>query len=388
MSEYFQFQTVSSIFSFSAADAPGPLETPLYTPKPPFGVHYFGDLFQILQMSKLETPYMSSNGKLISQYPPLGHWLFYPFNFLNANLVVLFCMVCFLVIAVWSISIVSRLVQSASRAHFMLLACLSGPMVSIIDRGNITVLIFASLVVCLFVEVSPFSKNVLQIFSVALKIFPLVFCLEIARGKTTLEKWKSLVYVLSGASVLSFIGLAALGGGMWRNSLGFLTAFSDQTKTSSNVLIPGISLASFVDNSQELLGSEIGPSLRVLIMLGSFVLCIVAIILQYRGRISVSSRIEERLIITVAGVCLLPTVVGTYQLIFLLIPMAFYIEQDRAKHRLSLNSLLLILLVLPTRYEVGDGVYLSSLITAPILLLLLINTLRMQGNRVRFAQST
>jgi hypothetical protein len=261
-------------------------------------------------------------------------------------------------------------------------------MVSIIDRGNITVLIFASLVVCLFVEVSPFSKNVLQIFSVALKIFPLVFCLEIARGKTTLEKWKSLVYVLSGASVLSFIGLAALGGGMWRNSLGFLTAFSDQTKTSSNVLIPGISLASFVDNSQELLGSEIGPSLRVLIMLGSFVLCIVAIILQYRGRISVSSRIEERLIITVAGVCLLPTVVGTYQLIFLLIPMAFYIEQDRAKHRLSLNSLLLILLVLPTRYEVGDGVYLSSLITAPILLLLLINTLRMQGNRVRFAQST
>ena len=388
VAEYFQHQTMASVLSFSASDAPGPLQTNLYTAKSPLGVHYFGDLFQILQMSKLETPYINIDGKLISQYPPLGHWLFYPVNLIDPNLIVIATTAFIIVTLIWALVRLSHTFILEGRTLFVMLAFLSGPVISVIDRGNLTSLVFVGMVACLFTRVSKFSKIIIQVMSTSLKFFPVLFYFEIARQNSRRFSLKSFLVHLLELFAVSLVGFFLIGGGFRANVQGFTSAFLSQTKTSLDGRIYGVSMSAFIDNIGMLLNLEIKSWISFYATMMVLLLCVVAILVQYVGRVSKFANTEERLIVIAATICLVPTVVGTYQLIFLLLPLAIYIERDRSRRKISLNALLLILLVLPTRYEIEKGVFLNSVATAPILLVLLVNTLMMQGNRVRLANAS
>jgi hypothetical protein len=381
VSEYYRHQSFASILSFDSSDQPGPLETILYPPRALFGTHFFGDFFQILQMSKLHTPYVSENAKLISQYPPIGHWIVYPFTFLSTRTAV-FIYICIAVgMLLLALRKLTERIDPEHRPHVMMLFVLSGPVISILDRGNTTVFIFCITVLTLFVKMSWFSKVILQILSIGMKFYPVLFFLEIEKQQESKRIKSSLILELTGVLALSLLGMFILGSGFRSNLQGLSHAFSDQGRIENDVRIPGVSISAFLEGIQSLANISISTQSVSLIGLGISLFTFVFLFLQYVGPLSKKNHLEERMVSIIVFLSIAPKIVGSYQLIFLLIPLVLYLKQDIEKKTISINTVFLICLILPMRYEVSEGVYLNSILFGPMLVLLIINIFFEQARR-------
>jgi hypothetical protein len=385
VSQYLGRQTFASILSFDVQDPPGPLEPRLYTQTAPLGKHYFGDFFQILQMSKLPSPYVSLNDYLISQYPPVGHWLLYPLTLLETRTAVLVFIFFAIALAIWSMWTLSQVLQPEIRALFVTLTLLSGPVLSVIDRGNLTIIIFAGVVAILFSKMSNFSRNVLQIVIICMKFFPIIYVFEFEMHDKKQWTKKNLVVKISFVIVMTSVGFLFLNGGVKENLWGFFEAYLSQGNAGGQLKTGGVSIVAFFEGMQSILGIEIKPVFLIGTKLILLVTLLVFLLAQYVGRISKLSNLQERFIVLTSCFCLLPTVVGMYQLIFLLIPLVIHIEKDSKEGTVSFSTLLLFLLVLPIRYDVANSVYLNSLVFSPLLILLLLHTLKNQWVRMRLS---
>jgi len=383
VSEYFRRQSFGSILSFDSSDQPGPLDTVLYPPRALFGTHYFGDFFQILQMSKLDTPYVSANGKLISQYPPIGHWILYPFTLLTTRAAVMVYICLAVVILFFTLRKLTELIDPRERSHVMMLFFLSGPVISMIDRGNTTVIIFCITVLSLFTKMSFFSKITLQILSIGMKFFPIVFFFEIEKQQESKKIKSSLIVEIVGVVVMTLLGMAVLGSGFRNNLLGFSHAFSDQGRIESEVRVPGVSVSAFLEGIQSLTSYSLSNQTSSFITLAIAIVALSFVVLQYVGPLSKGNFMEERVLSIMIFLSIAPKVVGTYQLIFLLIPLVLYLKRDLDKNKASVITICLVLLILPMRYEIAAGVFLNSVLFAPILVFLALNLVCVQIRRTK-----
>ena len=380
VSEYFNRQTLASILSFNASDEPGPLAPYLYPAHAPFGKHYFGDFFQILQMSRLHSPYITVDNKLISQYPPIAHWFLYPFKIFDTRIAVILYVLISIVFLSWAIHKLTLTLDLRTRPIVFLLFLLSGPAISLIDRGNITLIIFTLTVLSLTVTMSEFNKVIVQVLSIGMKFFPMVFFLEVERAQRSKNACRSFFIEVSAVILLSFLGFSLLGWGFGQNLKGFFSAFISQGNFLENSGISGVSLSAFIGAIQSLFDLEFGKATIFMVLLVT-IFSFITLLVQYFGPISRKTLVEERLLVICSLICLVPTIVGTYQLVFYLIPLVMYLKHDLNKKVTSLNTFLLIVLTLPNRYEISGGVFLSNLVAAPCMLILLINTLRIQVRR-------
>ena len=382
VSEYFNHQTFASIMSFNARDEPGPLEPFLYTTHAPFGQHYFGDFFQILQMSKLPTPYLNGNNNLISQYPPISHMLFYPLKLIDTKLAVLAYLLISLILVVWTIRKLTEMMDLTVRPLVFLLFLFSGPVISIIDRGNITLVIFSLTVLSLFVVMNDFNKVIVQILSIGMKFFPAFFFMEVEKKQQSRNVFRTGVIEALAILCLSSLGFLLLGSGFTQNIRGFFGAFMFQGRFSEQAFTQGVSLSAFMDAIQRLLDLKYEMATMLIVVVSTLFLLLL-LLAQYLPRLSSISREEERLLIICSFICVVPKITGSYQLIFFLIPLALYLKKDLDSEKLSLNTFLLIFLILPIRYEISDGVFLSSLVAAPCIVVMTVNTFWIQVERAK-----
>ena len=383
VSQYLERQTMSEIFSFTSSDAPGPLETFLYTKEPIFGNHYFGDLYQTFMSSRLGSPYYSPNHKLISQYPPLAHWIFWPVSRLNPRLVIFTFLIFTFLLTIKSLKSLTRELTRDEQNFSLFLMCLTGPVVSTLDRGSLTGLIFVLVVSALFGNANDKASSLYGGLAHALKIFPLVYSIEIARtrdGRISGHNFFRQIFVMFFLISLPFLFLT---GKLSTNFFSFWTALSGQSSVDAGVQVPGRSISAFFYSLNTLCGTDFGITfvtvaiLVIGVILGIFCLC------QYFGGHARKTNVEERLLLTSILICVVPRIVGTYQLIFFLMPFVLFMKRDTDRNRVSIISVLLMLTVLPMRYRLKDGVYLDSLVTTPILMVVVLLIFFAQVNRGR-----
>lgn len=382
VTQYFGKQTVSEVFSFAAADPPGPLEKFLYTSQPIMGNHYFGDLFQTLMTSRLGTPYFSPNHKLTSQYPPLSHWIFWPVTGLSPSLVIFGFLLLTAVLIFLSLKLLTNESFGDQRIFLIFLMCITGPVISVLDRGSLTGVIFALVIFSIFGATTVNNKIFFGVLANSLKLFPIVYALEISRTLQKKISIKSLRNQALGTIVLTGLPFLFLTGKLSENFMGFWKGVLGQANTESNIQISGRSVSAFFSSLSTVFGANIGGTVITVSTLITGVIIAGLCIFQYCGPLASKSRIEERILLLTIIVCLIPKSVGTYQLIFLLAPLVLMMQRDFAKQRVSINSVLLMIVVLPIRYQLQDGLYLDSLVTVPILLVCAFNVIFEQVKRV------
>lgn len=387
---YLQRQDISEVLSFVAQDSPGPLETWLYPQEPPVGVHYFGDLFQSLQQSRMASPYLPQNGKLVSQYPPLAHALLWPLTILNFDAAVYVGIVaCFLILSA-SIFLLCRTIfneNSIFKTLVIPLCFLTSPSISILDRGNLVVISFILIVFTIKSEMRRSERSFFVGLSSGLKIYPVLFSLvyeDISKtrgvfsriqGKLKTTLWAAIIAVGSNALVLAFIP-----GGFSRNLDSWLGATISNIPGSEDSRLKGsLSIAGLVENLVEFLSTndekKIDLNLLSLLLYLIPLLGITAILLLKCDLLS------KWTVLTIA-ILLLPNFVATYQLIFLLIPLVLAINSINVSSNFEvIIATSIFLVLLPKNFVVG-AYSLQTIINVPLLLFVLVYTVvSALGNR-------
>jgi hypothetical protein len=206
VSSYLQRSTFENLLSFYGPDGPG-----MYPNAPlpnPFGVHFFGDFLLPQWQSILSDPwiYKEAVGPPVNNYLPFTmgvFWIFAQFTYWNSFIAFL---VSSILIFGYPLLKVLRNYTGIEKAQIILSSVvLTGPMISLLDRGNLQFLMigFCVLATHAFVKKRYWIAAVLFGLAIAMKAYPIVFLIFFIRGK----KWRHLFLSAGTAFVATWIPL-------------------------------------------------------------------------------------------------------------------------------------------------------------------------------------
>ena len=205
-SSYLQRSPFENLLSFYGSDVPG-MYPNAALPKP-YGVHFFGDFLLPQWQSNLKDPWVFKEvvGPPVNNYFPFSmavFWVFARFSYWHSFLVFL---VSSLVIFGYPLIRALQKYSALQRTQIIVSSViLTGPMISLLDRGNLQLLLVA---LCL-VAVHAFNRKkfilsaVLFGLVIAMKAYPVIFLILFIRAK----RWRDLFISVSTAFIATWLPL-------------------------------------------------------------------------------------------------------------------------------------------------------------------------------------
>jgi hypothetical protein len=211
VSSYLQRSTFENLLSFYGPDGPA-----MYPNAPlpnPFGVHFFGDFLLPQWQSTLDDPwvYKDLTGPPVNNYLPFTmavFWIFAQFSYWNSFV---FFLISSILILGYPLFKVLKSYSGLQKTQILLsTVVLTGPMISLLDRGNLQLLLIG---LCVFAAHSFANKRystaaVLFGLAIALKAYPVVFLVLFFREK----KWKHLFLTIGTSIIATWIPLILYSG--------------------------------------------------------------------------------------------------------------------------------------------------------------------------------
>lgn len=330
-SEYFEVARFSQLVSFRGADGPGPLPKALYPD--PMGVHFFGDFLIPFRFAQQPNPYFAQG--------------FVPFAYLPVSAVMLAPLVhmsywtalaCFFAIGLVAFLYASyRIVQlSNSRLAFkkiLVVLVISGPMMSMLDRANVSLWMTAICVVAVIELRSgrSMSSSVLFGLAAAMKAYPILFLVIFMNRR----EWKCLGVGLVTFLVTTCIPLAMYPGGLRRNGAEMIDQFinSGSIAHASRIRAYNSSFYALFD-SIGLRGTWFTE--HYLAFAGSVGGLILIIVLVARA-----SEFET-LLATTCLMVFVPQTVGQYVLLLFLVPLVWILTNPQSIQPIYVISVVMI----------------------------------------------
>jgi hypothetical protein len=318
-SEYFQTARLSQFISFQAWDGPGPMPDILYPA--PFGNHYFGDFLLTFRTSQQASPYFAE-GFLPFSYFPISAVLLGPFVLFNYwTAFVLFFTTCVTLLIFtfrWGLAKLTK----KNRLSIISLFLMSGPMVSMIDRSNVSLILT---LICLFAVLHLHRENLYVSaiafgLSAAMKGYPLLFLMIFVRRR----EWKPLVAGVFTFLVSTLLPLVFYQGGFLSNLRELINQFKGASTPvhAINIRAYNHSLLSFLDTCRTSLPNAFANLFEFLISHYSIFGLFIAIFLLSHAISKHASDFESLLLITVSMVAI-PQTVGYYVLLLYFVPLVF-----------------------------------------------------------------
>ena len=317
--QVFKIATISELISFRANDLPQSLTRAMY-PRPWYN-HYFGDFLTIFRLSQQASPYFVS-GVLTFQYFPLAAVLLGPvviFDYWTAFLLYLTISTAALISVCWfGLKNTSR----GLRLRMISLIMISGPMISVIDRGNLSLLltIFCLWGVLQLHNEKPYRAAVLFGLAGAIKGYPILFLLVFLRRR----QWKQLTIGIATFSTATFVPLVFYTRGLVSNFQEMISQFGGSSSPEHAVRIVGYnsSLFSFLETCRIKPGLPVSEVFLFLennyTYLGLTILVIFCLL-----AISKSATDLDSLFLITAAICLLPQTVNYYVLLLYFVPLLY-----------------------------------------------------------------
>ncbi len=205
---YFAAGQIATMLSHFGADLPAGARD---SNGPPFGVHYFGDLFEEWWRASKASPWASG-----SSYPPLVPMILKPFTYMSYGV----AFTVFIVAPLIAIGAVFwrnlRPLSNAQRITFIsAVIVISQPIIAGADRGNL-ILLTAVLSLGGYVAYTRkmyYVAAVLFGLAACLKVYPALLLLLLVR----MRKWKPLAAGVLTGVVLTVLPLVVLGNGLSTN---------------------------------------------------------------------------------------------------------------------------------------------------------------------------
>jgi hypothetical protein len=343
-SEYFQNARLSQLISFQAWDGPGPMPDILYPDS--FGNHYFGDFLLTFRISQQASPYFAE-GFVPFFYLPISAVLLGPFVLFNYwTALVLFFATCTILLVVILNRGLAQL-SKKSRLSIISLFLISGPMVSMIDRGNVSLVLT---LICLFAVLNLHRQN-LYIAAIAfglaaaMKGYPLLFLLIFVRRR----EWKQLAVGVSTFLISTLAPLVFYQKGTLSNFKELINQFKGASTPvhAINIRAFNHSLLSFLDTCRTSLPDTVANLFEFLISHYSLFGVLLAVILLSHAISKHASDFESLLLITVSMVTI-PQTVGYYVLLLYFVPLIFcWSEELQLDWKMKLTMAALAVVMVP-----------------------------------------
>lgn len=233
-SSYLQRSTFENLISFYGPDGPGMLPN-VVLPKP-FGVHFFGDFLLPQWQSRLQDPwiYKDPTGPPITNYFPFTMAVFWLFSHLTYWKSFLLFFVSSLSLILYPMIANSRKFSRLEKIQLIIgSVILTGPMISLLDRGNIQLLLLG---LCLM-GTYQFGKQrfiitaILFGLAIGLKVYPVIFLVLLVRK----HQWKALSVSLLTALLSTLLPLVYYGDGIIKT----LRSIQENVKINDSVYLRG-----------------------------------------------------------------------------------------------------------------------------------------------------
>ncbi len=317
-SEYFETANFSQLLSFKGADGPGPLPTNLYPE--PLGVHYFGDFLIPFRLTQQPSPYLA-DGILPFSYLPLSSVLLAPVIFFSYWPAFAIFLLVTLGALIFVVVRMTRFLEGRVTTEVLIsIVFLSGPMLSTIDRGNLSLAVTS---VCVFAVFElrrgrPTMSAMLFGLAGAMKAYPLVFLVVFVRRRD----WKSLSTGLSSFIIATLVPLVMFEGGLKRNLQAMVDQFiaSGTTVHASKIRAYNNSFFALFD-SLGIAGE--GFRERYTIIFGLVALCMIVF------AVAKCATDFEALLISTVVMVFSPQTVGQYVLLLFLVPIMWLVSDEQ-----------------------------------------------------------
>lgn len=328
-SSYLQRSTFENLMSFYGSDGPGLLPN-VVLPKP-YGVHFFGDFLLPQWQSRLQDPWMFKDptGPPITNYFPFTMGVFWVFSQISYWKSFLIFFVGSLMLILIPLLRVSKQLSPLERVQLIVTSIvLTGPMISLLDRGNIQLLLVG---ICLM-GIYQFGQGrfllsaILIGLAIGLKVYPLIFLVLFVRG----HKWRALMLSISTAAASTLIPLIFYGDGVLKT----LRSISENVKINDGIYLRGyLAYNNSIKGSLitlESLGIPFVSRISTLALsnyvIVALLLLIVALIIFLNRQVTTG----EIILVSAALMCSLATYVAPYVLAMYFIAI-LWLWKDSAK---------------------------------------------------------
>lgn len=335
------------------------------------GVHYFGDYLPTWLQSTQGSPYIVEDGAWPSNYLPVVHVLFRPLVALpyRTSLIVYLVFSAFAILGPMWVALRRR--HTPTTALLLLLAgiVLTGPFISVIDRGNIQGIVTGFVIAAALLLAS--RRNLLAAVCIglagALKGYPIILIVILLHRR----RWRESLVALGTFALASALALLTFRGGLPAN----LTGLWDATSPFRNLNV-----------GKETVGPAYNVSMYSLLQvadsssmpLAGFLLSHYAAVALFLVAVTVAiaclprATLVERLLVLCGFVVLAPTITGAYTLTLFFAPIAVLAWRGPGNWRLpTVYAILLAALMVPKNFMIDHGATLASVVN-PMLMLTII----------------
>lgn len=366
----------SNTFLFNADDRYS-LDPAVPGPPTLIGIHGFGDFYEPYVNSRDPRPYVQQplpTGP--SSYFPLTHVFLFPFAQLPYAVAFSLYVAVFLgvaLLAVWRA--VPRAPVPARALQAGALVLLSGPVLFLLDRGNIEGLVFVGMLaaVLAYREGRPTAAALLLAFPIALKGAAAVLLLLFLRDR----RWRALALSIGAVTVATIASFAVLQGSFADNVEGFRRALQG-AEGLSETGTHGVQYSTSLKALMVVFG-QVDENFYFWVE-NYTVLAVALLAIATLGTLLLPLRLWERVALIVAVIVLAPALSFEYRMVHLLIPIVLFLADEREPRRLDAVYVVLFgLLLVPKGPPIVFADVTSGALLNPLLLLALMAVLLGDG---------
>lgn len=359
-----------------------PLNTFLFRPE-----DRFNDFFNVINACKENSPYLTPYW-LKSNYFPVGNTIFYLLSMLGSKYMLLISVyIVFILLYFFFVrSMFGRKIRFEEYTSFLALLLLTYPFLMNLDRGNIEVFLFLSVwgFFYFYNKGKTYTGLIFLALAISIKLFPGVFLILLLKDR----KYKNIVFTLLLVILSSVISMLTFDGSFMDNIKALLNTFADFNNIFNNwywkvglqhnvSLYGAIKVISFAiislfggtfDNSVFL---HALPWYTMGVFLIFILLCIHIVFIE-------KSEWKNVTLLTIA-LLILPNVSFDYKLIYILVPLSFFLKQERQSGFRNLYLLLFSLLLVPHNYFYINSDISIAVLIYPLILLIISGLIIYEG---------
>jgi hypothetical protein len=278
----------------------------------------------------------------------------------------------------FSLQPINNSIRIMNAKNIFIIAFLTYPFLCAFERGNIEVILFIMMALSLyFYKRQHFYKSACLIsLGAAMKLFPILMITIFLSDK----KFKPVLFSIGMFFVLTAISLMCLQGGFYHNLMGLVTAIHNTDQTYSTMSIPSIAGWPGHWPSIELLTvfklfyfklRHTALSIKAITVYHIATLLGFAVIALYI--IFIEHSFWKKVMLIICAMLLFPILSFQYKLIYLYLPLAFFVNETRQSQQGHDNYYLVLfaLMMVPASYfYTKNGIFsLTSILDTSILVI-------------------
>jgi len=327
----------------------------------PWHNHYFGDFLVIFRLSQQASPYFVSSVMPFTYFPLAAVLLgpFVIFSYWTAFILYLTVSTVALIGICWS---GLKDMAPSLRIQVIALILISGPMISVIDRGNLASLLT---IFCLWGVIQlhskrPYKAAVLLGLAGAIKGYPVLLLLVFVRRR----EWKQLAVGLATFSAATLIPMMFYARGLISN---FREMISQYIGTSSpehavNILGYNSSLFSLLETCRIKIGVPLDQVFLFLEDNYTYLSALILVVICLFAISKFATDLDSLFLIT-AAICLLPQTVNYYVLLLYFVPLLYlWLSAENFDIHRKIQTIAIAIVMTPKGLPLGVpfGIWSSS----------------------------